>query len=66
MLVRTLKRFLRDESAATAIEYALLGTLIGVALVVTFVILGNSIQNLFGYGTGGATDTITSQAAKLP
>lgn len=47
MPVRTLLLFLRDERGATAIEYALLGTLIGIALIASFTLVGDGVKNLF-------------------
>lgn len=41
-------RFLKDESGATAIEYALLAGLIGVGIVTAAQTLGGSITDLFG------------------
>lgn len=65
MLVATIKAFITDRRGATAIEYALLGTLIGIALLATFAVLGNSLFNLMGAGTGGAAGVLAEQAAKI-
>lgn len=35
-MVQTLRVFLRDERGTTAIEYALIGTLVGVACIAAF------------------------------
>ncbi|MEM9670540.1 MAG: Flp family type IVb pilin [Pseudomonadota bacterium] len=40
-------RFLKDESGATAIEYALIAALIGVAIVTGAQALGTGINNSF-------------------
>jgi pilus assembly protein Flp/PilA len=40
-------RFLRDESGATAIEYGLIATLIGVALIVGATALGTQLNAVF-------------------
>ena len=40
-------RFLKDESGATAIEYALLAALIGVGIVTAATTLSTKIGNLF-------------------
>ena len=58
MLVVRLRAFLASESGATAMEYALLAVLIGVAIVSTFAVLGNGVQGMFD---NGAVETITSQ-----
>lgn len=40
-------RFAKDESGATAIEYGLLATLIGVALIVGATALGSQLNTTF-------------------
>ena len=40
-------RFLKDESGATAIEYALIAALIAVALVTTLGLVGDELDALF-------------------
>ncbi|MFD0917024.1 Flp family type IVb pilin [Pseudahrensia aquimaris] len=42
-----IKKFFKDESGATAIEYGLLAALIGVAAVAGFQALGGGLLNLF-------------------
>jgi pilus assembly protein Flp/PilA len=42
-----IKKFLKDESGATAIEYALLATLIGVAIIGGATALGGAINTRF-------------------
>jgi pilus assembly protein Flp/PilA len=44
-----LNRFLRDESGSTAIEYALIGALISVAIVGAVTALAEELGALFGY-----------------
>ncbi len=41
------KQFLHDQNAAIAMEYALLGALIGIAAIASFIAFGNGLQNLF-------------------
>lgn len=65
MVARILRRFLADQSGATAIEYALLGTMIGVAVVASFTVFGEALGNMFGSGTGGAADVIARQIDKM-
>ena len=43
----SIKRFFKDESGATAIEYGLLAALISVAGIAAFTALGSSIQATF-------------------
>ncbi len=40
-------RFAKDESGATAIEYGLIATLIGVAIIVGAGLLGDELNALF-------------------
>ena len=42
------KRFVKDDSGATAIEYGLIAALIALAIVVGAGSLGNSLNNQFG------------------
>jgi pilus assembly protein Flp/PilA len=43
----TILRFVRDESAATAIEYAMIASGIGVAIAATIVNLGSTVKGLY-------------------
>lgn len=65
MLVEAIRLFLDDDSGATAIEYGLLAALIGVAVIASFTILGNSLINLMGDGTGAAAQVIGERADSL-
>ncbi|MGV3652378.1 MAG: Flp family type IVb pilin [Devosia sp.] len=47
------KRFLRDESGTTAIEYGLIGLLVGVGCIAAFTTLGGNLATLFGTSEGG-------------
>ncbi len=40
-------RFVRDESGATAIEYGLIATLIGVAIILGATALGTRLNDVF-------------------
>ncbi len=42
-----MKKFLKDESGATAIEYGLLAALMGTALVAIMQVFGPQLQNGF-------------------
>jgi pilus assembly protein Flp/PilA len=46
-LHRSLRRFLRDERGATAIEYALIASGISIAIAGTVVILGGNVKNFY-------------------
>ena len=43
----TVRRFLRDESGATAIEYAMIASGIAVAIATTIVSLGSNVKGLY-------------------
>lgn len=49
--MKFLKKFLRDNKAATAIEYGLIAALIAVAGVTAFGMLGNQIGNTMNNAT---------------
>ena len=57
-------RFMKDESGATAIEYGLIATLIGVAIIAGATALGTTLNNTFsdvsvdmgGEAAAGAAD----------
>jgi pilus assembly protein Flp/PilA len=40
-------RFVHDESAVTAIEYGLIGSLISVAIITAVTVVGTSLQAVF-------------------
>jgi pilus assembly protein Flp/PilA len=42
-----LKRFLKNEDGATAIEYGLIAALIGVAIITAVGLVGTSLNNTF-------------------
>jgi pilus assembly protein Flp/PilA len=45
--IQFIENFISDESGATAIEYALIASLIAVAIIATVTVLGTKIQNTF-------------------
>jgi pilus assembly protein Flp/PilA len=46
-LDRSLRRFLREERAATAIEYALIASGISIVIAATVVAIGGNVQGMF-------------------
>jgi pilus assembly protein Flp/PilA len=42
-----LRKFLKDESGATAIEYGLIAALVAVAIIVALEALGTSLSGMF-------------------
>ncbi len=45
--MKTVARFVGDESGATAIEYGLIAALIAVGIIAAATLLGNSLSGLF-------------------
>ena len=56
----TVRAFVHAEEGATAIEYALLGMLIGIAIIGTFAALGTSVTGLFNSGVAETLDNKTN------
>ena len=52
-----LSRFAKDESGATAIEYGLIATLIGVAIIVGATALGSKLNATFNFVAGKLKDS---------
>ena len=46
-IVSLVRRFIRDDGGATAIEYAMIASGIAVAIATAIVTLGSSVQGLF-------------------
>lgn len=66
MLIETIRKFVSDETGATAIEYGLIAALIAVAAIGSFAALGNSLTSLMGTGAGSAANVMAAQSAKIP
>lgn len=45
--MKTLVRFLKDESGATAIEYGLIAALIGVAIITALTDYGDATEDMY-------------------
>lgn len=45
--MQMIKRFLKEEDGATAIEYGLIAALIGVAIITAVGLVGNELKNTF-------------------
>ncbi|WP_029042378.1 Flp family type IVb pilin [Cucumibacter marinus] len=60
--IKLVKRFAREDSGASLIEYGLLAALIAVGCIVAFSAAGEGLVALFGTGAGdqidGAADKI--------
>jgi pilus assembly protein Flp/PilA len=46
-------RFLRDETGTTALEYAVIGALISVAIMLAIVPIGEALSDIFGQAKAG-------------
>ena len=46
--MNAIKKFMRDEEGATAVEYGLMVALIAVAIIVTVTSIGTELNRLFG------------------
>jgi pilus assembly protein Flp/PilA len=46
-MIKSVKKFVANESGATAIEYALIASLIAVAIILSVTALGSKLQNTF-------------------
>lgn len=61
--MKTIGRFLQDESGATAIEYGLIAALISVGIIAAATTLGGNLGNLFN-GIAGKIGAGATNAAK--
>lgn len=48
-MIELTRELLSDESGATAIEYALIGSLVSVAAIAAMQAFGTSVINLYGF-----------------
>jgi pilus assembly protein Flp/PilA len=46
-MLKSIKNFIVNDAGATAIEYALIASLIAVAIIVSLTVLGSQLQNTF-------------------
>ena len=56
-----LKRFLQDESGATAIEYGLIAALISVSLIAGYKVIGDSLNSHWN----DIADTVTGAGSEF-
>ena len=57
--MKTVARFMNDESGATAIEYGLIAALISVGIIAAATFLGNGLSGLFN-GIGNKLNAQTN------
>jgi pilus assembly protein Flp/PilA len=62
-MVSVIKRFVQDESGATAIEYGLIAALVSVAAIIALQSLGSSLNSMF---TRVSSTLQTAVAAPTP
>ena len=48
-------KFIQDEQGATAIEYGLIATLVGIAIIVGAGLLGTALNSTFSYAASKIT-----------
>lgn len=58
-----IKKFIRDEEGATAIEYGLLAALISVAIIVAATAVGTNLEAVFNFIAGALGAAIPAPAA---
>jgi pilus assembly protein Flp/PilA len=57
----TIRKLLKDERGATAIEYGLIAALVSVAIIATLTLLGNALNDTFvavENGLAGAAEDV--------
>lgn len=65
MVCDSFRRFWRNESGATAIEYGLIAGLIAVGIIAAMTVLGGGVQTLFGTTDSGASAVLLNATSKL-
>lgn len=59
-MLALVKKFSRDESGATAIEYGLIAALVSMAAIASLRGLGESLSNLFNAVSGEISNAVNS------
>jgi pilus assembly protein Flp/PilA len=57
--MNSIKRFIRDESGATAIEYSLIAALLAVAIIASLNLLSGELNDTFNFVTGALQNAQT-------
>ena len=60
-MTRLISRFLADESAATAIEYALIATLVSMATIIGVTAMADAVQTSFSSQGDAVQEAWTSR-----
>lgn len=61
-MISALKRFVQDESGATAIEYGLIAALVSVAAIGALRLLGTSLNTMFSSVSTELNNAVTPPA----
>lgn len=64
-ILKLASKFITNQSGSTAIEYALLGALLGMAALLAFSTLGNGLGNLFGATSNTVGNSLTDAGGAL-
>jgi len=48
-MLRSVKKFLKSKSGATAIEYGLIAALVSVVIISALLLVGNNLSDVFEY-----------------
>ena len=59
-MLKAIRKFAKDESGATAIEYGLIAALVSVAAIAALRGMGESLSNLFGTVSGELASAVSS------
>ncbi len=59
-MLKTIRKFAKDESGATAIEYGLIAALVSVAAIAALRGMGESLSNLFSTVSGELASAVSS------
>jgi len=60
MTIKTITRFLKDDSGATAIEYGLIAALVSVAAIAALTAMGTSLNSMFTAVSTALNSAITT------
>ena len=58
-MAKRMGAFCRDEEAATAIEYALLASLVSIAGFAAMASIGNTLETMYGMVANAVSDSIS-------
>ena len=56
MIKKFIRKYIRNEDAATAIEYGLIAALISIVIIIALGLVGNALENVFNVIAGALED----------